>query len=400
MRAQPNDNESRDREDFSLVVGGPLFQLFRRAHLSGDALELVRRRFIFLALITWLPLLLLSIVDGLAIGNAVPVPFLFDVDAHVRLLVALPLLIACELVVHQRTRAVVEQFVSQGLVPDSVRAGFDETIENAKRLRNSVAAEVFLLVLVYGVGIFVVWRYYLVLDVPTWYVVPEGDRLRPQLAGWWYLFISLPIFQFIFLRWYFRILVWARFLWQVSRLPLAYAPLHPDGVGGIGFLSGVTRAFSPLLLAQGALLAGALANTILFEGAVLTSFYVEVVVFAAIVVFVVVGPLLVFMFPLAAAKRKGLREYAEFSRRYADEFAGKWLRRAAPQGEALVGSPDIQSLADLANSFQAVRNMGVVPISKGAVVQLVVVTLLPMVPLLLTLISFEELLKRLLKVLV
>ena len=30
--------------DFSLVLGGPLFQLFRRAHLSGDALELMHRR--------------------------------------------------------------------------------------------------------------------------------------------------------------------------------------------------------------------------------------------------------------------------------------------------------------------------------------------------------------------
>ena len=97
---------------------------------------------------------------------------------------------------------------------------------------------------------------------------------------------------------------------------------------------------------------GTLANTILFEGKVLTSFYVEVVTFTAAVVFVVVGPLLAFMLPLAAAKRSGLREYRQFARRYVDEFDEKWLRGSAPRDEPLVGSADIQSLADLGNSFE------------------------------------------------
>ena len=46
--------------DFSLVLGGPLFQLFRRAHLTGDALELVRQRLIIISLLAWLPLWMLS----------------------------------------------------------------------------------------------------------------------------------------------------------------------------------------------------------------------------------------------------------------------------------------------------------------------------------------------------
>ena len=281
MHVEPEGSGSENVGDFSLVLGGPLYQLLRRVHLTGSALELVRRRIVAIALFAWVPLLVLSLIDGLAWGNAVRVPFLFDVDAHVRFLVALPLLIAAELLVHQRTRIVVEQFVSQGLVPDAIRSGFDAAIGNALRLRNSIAAESLLVALVYIVGIFVLWRNYMVLDVPTWYATPVEGGNELRLAGWWYLFISLPVFQFILVRWYFRLLIWARFLWQVSRLPLAYSPLHPDGMGGIGFLSGITRAFAPILFAQGALLAGTLANTILFEGKVLTSFYVEVVTFTA-----------------------------------------------------------------------------------------------------------------------
>ena len=400
MHGERGSSGSESVGDFSLVLGGPLFQLLRRARLSGSGLELLRRRIVAILLVTWVPLLALSMAEGLAWGNAVRVPFLFDVDVHVRFLVALPVLIAAELLVHQRTRIVVEQFVSQGLVPDAIRTGFDAALANAIRLRNSITAELLLVGLVYFVGVFVLWRNYFVLDVPTWYATPVGNRNEPRLAGWWYLLITLPIFQFILVRWYFRLLIWARFLWQVSRLPLAYSPLHPDRMGGIGFLSTITRAFSPVLFAQGALLAGTLANTILFEGKVLTSFYVEVVTFTAAAVLVVVGPLLVFMMPLAAAKRIGLRRYREFSRRYVDEFDEKWLRGSASRDEPLVGSADIQSLADLGNSFETISSMRVVPITRGAVVQLIVVTLLPLVPLLLTLISLEELIKRIVKVLI
>jgi hypothetical protein len=69
----------REVQDFSLVLGGPLYQLLRRARISGDALELVRRRALVLALLAWLPLLLLSVLEGRAFGESVAVPFLRDI---------------------------------------------------------------------------------------------------------------------------------------------------------------------------------------------------------------------------------------------------------------------------------------------------------------------------------
>jgi hypothetical protein len=386
-------------EDFSIVIGGPLFQLLRRAHLEGDALQLIRRRIAVFALVAWLPLLVLSVLDGKAWGTSVRVPFLYDVDAQVRFLIALPLFIVAELVVYQRMRSVVVQFVTLGLVRGAVRERFDAAIESAMRLRNSVSAEVILLVLVYGVGILVFWRYYAALDAPTWYALPAAGELRPQLAGWWYLLVSLPLFQFILLRWYFRIFIWARFLWQVSRMDLAYAPMHPDRSGGIGFLSGISHAFAPLLLAQGALLSGMIADHIFFDGAKLIDFKLDIAAFVAIMVGVVLAPLLVFIPPLAAAKRAGTREYRHLAKRYVDEFGEKWLRGAAPRDEQLLGSADIQSLADMGNSYEVVRSMSIVPVTRNALVQLVIVTLLPVAPLLLTMISPEELLGQFLKVL-
>jgi hypothetical protein len=202
MKTEPADRLSAQLPDFSLILGGPLFQLLRRAHLSGDAADLVSRRVIALALITWLPLLALSIAEGHAWGASVKVPFLFDVDVHARFLIALPLLIVAELVVHQRMRLVVGTFVKRSLLPDEARGKFDAAIAAAMRLRNSVLAEVLLIALVYGLGVLFIWRRHAAMDLPTWYGMTVIGKLQPTLAGWWFGCVSLPLIQFI-LSWLF-----------------------------------------------------------------------------------------------------------------------------------------------------------------------------------------------------
>jgi hypothetical protein len=265
----------QDSYEFSLVLGGPTFQFWRRTHLAGDTPRLLRRRMIVLSLLAWLPLLLLSIAEGHVWGGSIGLPFLSDLEMHLRLLVAVPLLILAELVVHQRLRLMVGQFLARGLIPDSARAQFNAAIASAMRLRNSVAAELLLFGFVYGVGVLVVWRTQVALDVSTWYGVAVNGKLQPSLAGWWMGCVSLPLFQFLLLRWYFRLFIWARFLWQVSGLELKLLPTHPDRCGGLGLLSAVSNTFAPVLLAQGMLLAGMMADRIFYAGAKLPQFKVE-----------------------------------------------------------------------------------------------------------------------------
>ena len=381
--------------DFSLVLGGPLFQLFRKAHLTGDALELARQRIIVISLFAWLPLLALSALEGQLLGGRAVVPFLLDVEVHVKFLLAMPLLIAAELMVHQRMRFVVRQFLERNLIPESAMTRFNAAIASAFRLRNSVLAEVLLIALVYGVGILIVWRQYTTLETATWYATPSAEGSKLSLAGMWYGYVSLPAFQFLLLRWYFRLFIWIRFLWQVSRIELSLIPTHPDRAGGLGFLANTVYAFTLLAVAHGALLAGQLANRIFYLGAALPEYKIEIVVVVIFLLCVVLGPLLVFAPQLAQAKRTGLREYGTLAERYVREFDAKWLRGGAPADEPLVGSGDIQSLADLGNSFEVVRTMQLAPITRDAVLRLVAATLAPVVPLLLTMMPLEELVKKL-----
>jgi len=395
--SRPAGKPDVESQDFSIVLGGPLYQLLRFSHLSDDLLGHVRARVLVMVAIAWAPLVVLTALGGQMLGGNLTVPFLRDYEVHVRFLIAMPLLIMAELVVHERLRLLVKTFRARNLIPEDQVPRFDAALASAYRLRNSLAAEIVLVVLVYVVGVSIIWRHFAALSTPTWYATPTADGSTLSWAGLWYGYVSLPIFQFLLCRWYFRFIVWARALWQISRIKLALIPTHPDRLGGLGFLSSTPFAFAPLLLAHGALLSGALANRILYLGAKLSDFYILIAALVAWMLILVVGPLLVFAPQLARAKRVGLREYGTLAQTYVRDFDGKWVHGHAPENE-LLGTGDIQSLADLGNSLEVVKSMRALPITKEALLQLGVITLLPLAPLLLTMMPLKDLLKMLLGV--
>ena len=383
---------------FSLVLGGPLYQLWRRTGLAGDELGLLRRRILVLTAVAWLPLLVLSVAAGTAWNDAGALPFLDDIGVQTRLLIAMPLLILAEVLVHRRLRPVVLQFTQRALVPDSARSRFDEALDSAMRLRNAVWAEAGIVALVYVVSVGFLWRTPITLDVASWHDRVAGGASTRSPAGWWLDCVSLPLFQVLLLRWYFRLFIWARFLYQVSRIKLALMPVHPDRCGGLGFLTGSAYAFVPLMLAHGAVSAGLIANRILHTGARLPEFKFELVGLAAAMVLAVLGPLLPFSRQLERARRAGLGAYGVLAQRYTREFADKWLGGREAAGEPLLGTADIQSLADLGASYDLVARMRWVPFTARTVVDLSVFTLLPALPLTLTMISVEDLLIQLRKI--
>jgi len=379
--------------DFSPVLGGPIYQLLRRSHLSGDALELLYRRVIVLTLVAWAPLCALVLMAPAS--NRIS--FFHDIEVHVRFLIALPVLIAAERIVHSRIRAVARRFVEQHLIPPDDLPRFHRAIESAVRLRNSVLVEIALLVVVYSLGLWV-WNSRLAYGTSTWYMMP-GGRWNLTPAGYWYVFVSIPLLQFILLRWYFRLFIWFRFLWHVSRLNLHLVPTHPDRRAGLGFLGRTVYAYSPILFAQGAMLCGLVASRIFYTGARLISFKLQIAGFIVFFVFALLGPLLMFTPKMAAAKRKGLADYGLLAQRYVDNFEARWVAGDSETSEQLLGSADIQSLADLGNSFDIVREMRPLPFGVEEITRLAVVTAAPLFPLLLTIFSAEELITRVIRVL-
>jgi hypothetical protein len=381
-------------EDFSLVLGGPLFQLLRKAHLEGEALELLHRRVIASIVIAWLPLLVLSMF-GAVTRDAGRVSFFRDIEVHARFLIALPILIGAELLVNSRIRPVIRRFVEWRIVLPEQRPAFQKAIESALKVRNSVFVELMLIAIVYTVGLWI-WNSRTELGLVTWYGLP-GSRWNLTAAGYWYVFVSLPVFQFILLRWYMRLFIWFRFLWQVNRIELNLVPTHPDRCGGLSFVGKSSYAFSPILFAQGTILAGIVAARVLYRGESLQSFRFQIAGFIVFFVVAVLAPLLMFSLRMSRARRKGLADYGLLAQRYVEHFDQKWVRGSYPP-EELLGSGDIQSLADLGNSYQVIREMRTVPFGLQDISRLAIATAAPLSPLLLTVFSFEELMIRLVKV--
>jgi hypothetical protein len=238
------------------------------------------------------------------------------------------------------------------------------------------------------------WQHGMALRTDTWYAEVNGGGIDLTRAGWWFVHISAPMFQFLLLRWWFRLAIWWRFLWQMSRLPLEIKAAHPDRAGGLGFLGEGVYGFMPLLFAQGAVVSGLIASRILTGARAAIEFRDEIALLVVLLVAQVLIPMLFFVPGLVTARRDGLRRYGALGATYVREFENKWLGASVPTNEALVGSADVQSLADMAGSSDVVREMRPVPFDVRVLVQLVVISAAPFLPLVLTVIPLAELLQR------
>lgn len=183
------------------------------------------------------------------------------------------------------------------------------------------------------------------------------------------------------------------FLWRLSRLDLQLIPTHPDLAGGLGPAGGAQsyRGFGILSFAASAILAGNFAEQMLFARMPLQQLMLPVVGLALINVLVFLGPLGFFGPRLFALKRRGLREYGGFAVGYTRSFDSKWIQSSLPRDEPLLGTPDLQSLADLDNSFAVIERMRLVPFGRSHVTLILAATLAPMLPLLLLVFPLEQL---------
>jgi hypothetical protein len=206
----------------------------------------------------------------------------------------------------------------------------------AGNLPNSTPLEIGLLACIYTFGLWL-WQSRVSIYAATWYAT-TGGRWNLTPAGFWYVFISIPMLQFILLRWYVRFFIWYRFLWQVSRIDLHLIPTHPDRAAGLGFLGKSVYTFGPILFAQGTMLAGVVASRVLYRGEQLADFKLQIGAFIAFFIVAILGPLAMFTPRLAALRRKGLADYGQLAQQYVGGFDQRWVRGELPSAEPLLGT--------------------------------------------------------------
>ncbi|NOK22501.1 hypothetical protein [Corallococcus carmarthensis] len=355
--------------DFSLIQGSALD---RRRSLARPRRTSRPTRILVLTLVGWLPLLALSLFQG---EPAVLRSFLRDMGIHVEFLVSLPLLIAAERYIDLSLGAAVRQFVVSELIDEKDLATFEGIARGVMRLRRNATIEAGLLVASLAVSF---------MDLPhqanpVWlHSEPGGPR---TLAGWWYLVVSMPLIRFLVLRWLWRGVLWASFLFRVSRLRLTLVPTHPDTAGGLGFLGTCQASFALIVLAVASTLtAQRLARA---PSADYTDYALHLLAFAILCLGIVFAPLVFFSRQLLRAKRRGDHAFSGVAAWHSRRFEERWFHREPPAGQELLGAPEFSSLVDLGSSFTVARRMRWFPVDIRAAVAVFSAAMAPMVPLLL-----------------
>lgn len=385
-------------DGFSLVQGGPIYRFQVAIHMAMPDRPGVLRRALLLMLAAWLPLLLLSLAQGLAFGTKVQVPFFYDYAVNIRFLVALPLLIVAEAVIDPHVSHAVKYFVRSRLVGAAELPLFEEQLRAVARVRDAFWPT---LLLIAAAILPSFWMRKLNVGhlLSSWHATGTATGSGVSLAGWWYVFVSLPIFRLLLFRWLWLIVIWAILLRRLSKLPLRCIASNPDGAGGLGFLTEVQPLFGFVAFAASAAVAGAFANAVAYGGQSVVGLKFQMITFCVLMVVILALPLLAVTPKLIRIKKKGTFDYGTLGTAYASSFQQKWIEGQPPNQE-LLGSSDIQSLADLRSSFGIVEEMKIVLIDKRVLVGLTIPVILPMLPLLILATPTNELIRSVLKLLV
>jgi hypothetical protein len=217
-------------------------------------------------------------------------------------------------------------------------------------------------------------------------------------AGWWRLLVSHPLFIGLFIAWLWRLLLWVRFLWVLSRMELRLVATHPDRLGGMRFVLAPLRGFSVLAFAVGTIAAGTIAQAIIVDGRLPIEFkyFIGAQVVAVLVVFA--GPLLLLSLPLIRLRERGTVEYGQLASQLGREFQKRWTEpgRRHIDPDAL-GVPDFSATVDLFGVVAAIQNINPLVLDVGPVIVLVLATLLPYVPVVFAVMPFDEVMQLAMK---
>ena len=364
------------------LMAGPLHDLGARLGLGPTGLGLA------VAGILWVVLVILA---GAA-GGLDELLALHFIAGHVRILVALPLVLACEGVAEAALGPFVRGLVASHIVRGASATALQRECDRFNRLTSSRLAEGLLLI----VAALPVWIGTDVAALGDTAMRPSGSGSEMPLVGYWYWLVCLPLFRFVLLRAVFRLAVWYFFLWRLSRMELNLVPTHPDRLGGLRILAEVQTGFILMTSAVSSVVSAAIAEEIAVRGGHVQEYYGTIIVTLLICAAVFIAPLYIFAGQLWRVRLRGRAEYADLAAGYVGAFDTKWLRGGAREDE-LLGNADLQSLADLGNSVRVIDEMMLAPVTWDTVKHYAAAALGPMFPLLLFEIPLQEIAGRVLE---
>ena len=345
--------------------------------------------------VAWLPLAVLTALHG----REEFLSFLTDYASQSRFLLVIPVLMLGEKPTHARYALVAHHFAAT-LVCAEDQPSFQAQWISYERLKHSMLVRVLLLILTYAIAVWL--SEYLRVDGSeflNWWKGGDGFRFYSR-AGTWALFVSYPILMYVTFRWLWRQATWARFLRLTARLNLKLIPVHPDHLGGMGFLEAALLGQLPFSFCLGVGLAGAIANRVFHEGQNVLAYRFLAPVLIATALLISVAPYFVFTPILMRMRRRGMLQYGAFAHAVGEQFEQKWLDREDALGAEVLTVPDFTSTGNLYRMVENIDEIRLVPVAAVNTYAFVIAALVPCIPVVIAAIPFDVLMKAALKLLV
>ena len=350
------------------------------------------RRALVAILVAWVPLAILSALEGLALGRTRHESFLLDFAAYGRYVIAIPALVYASAAVLPRITKVVRHFVDSGLIAEADRGRYEALVASTRRLVTTRWADAAIVIVAYVVTAVRSPQLY-PSDLSTWVAPISDGTAHVSLAGWWRTVISQPLLQALLGVWLWRVLLWTRFLLQTSRLPLRLIATHPDSLGGLRFTLMPIRGFAFVAFAIGALFAGSVAESVIVDGQPLWAFRFQIVAHVLAVLVMFAGPELVWRQPLIRLQGWGTLHYGRLASEMGRAFQERWLAEGHRADAEALEAEDFSATTDLYSITANVRSINVRVLDMKAVMPLVAASLLPYLPIVFAVMPLDDILK-------
>lgn len=388
LHTTPPDSDEPTVADVSLVENELPLRWQRRAGLApAKGLGTVRRAACW-ALVAWAPMAACAWLSHGFTGTSES--FLAHYGVHVRLLLAVPLMILAEDDAQATTRKLLPHFVTSGLVPQPAVPGFRQAIADFTSLRDRTLPWVVILAVIVGGS---TWSD--AVNRPHEIDWAGDGSVFQKLGAVWFLVVARTMYLTLLYGWLWRLVLATRLLARISRLGLAIVPTHPDRAGGLGFLERLADIFAPVVFAASAVLASRWAHYVLCHGVRAEAYRSAMIAFVVIAVALFTTPLWIHAPALVRAKRRALLQYGALLAHHDRLVHERWVERRDVD-DPMLSAPELGPTVDIASIYQAVRNTRPAPVGRRSITPLLVAAAVPMLLLLALSVPVGELVAKLL----
>jgi len=366
-------------------------KILNRLKLGVINSESVLKKILFFSALTWLPLLIISLIQNNAVNPDITLPFLKDYESYGRFLIAIPAIFIAEKFINLQTSNSLVHFVESGIISENNVGEYELLLNKYRKLSESKSLQVVIFIIA-TLNIFLVKTFWGPLtEFTSWKYDSVSDSITA--AGYWFMLISLPVLKYLIFRLFCRFLLWTWFLRKISKMDLNLIAIDPDKSGGLGFLGIVQSSFGFLGFAQAAIASAEVANKVIYSGVPVEDYRFSLLVIPVVVI-IYLSPLLYFSRKLGKLKLEGIMIYSTLTHKYSKLFEDKWIRgNKINEDESILGSGDIQSLADIGSTYEVVENIRIFPINLNIFLFMLVLIALPFIPLIFLKYNIKEILE-------